>query len=209
MSHFPQTSTAAVEMARLHEKLRSDEVRRLEMEARKEAERREMIKTRERERSSPASGGGQVKKSSSDALLKLSKIAAHQPDNPMQRLQPSVSQSSCKSEIQSNLAGHNKVPTTDRTSSAQSHNSDVNSKSVKSSIPQSDIKLPTAPLDFSELSVRTPGPDQAPPMPPCSPCDSVRSASPPPSSPSPPPTPTMSQPAGVCPMCQNPPGKSQ
>ena len=190
MGHFPPTSTAAVEMARLHEKLRSDEARRLELEVRKEAERREMIKTRERERSSPASGGQgpAVKKSSSDALLKLSKIASHQPDNPMQRLQPSVSQSSCKSEIQSNLAGH-KVPTigADRTT-AQSR-SDV-SKSVKSSIPppSSDIKLPTAPLDFSELSVRTPGSESGP-MPPCSPCDSVRSASPTPSSPSPPPDP--------------------
>ena len=192
MSHFPPTSTAAVEMARLHEKLRTDEARRLELEARKEADRREMIKARERERSSPASGA--VKKSSSDALLKLSKIATAA-DVPMQRLQqPSVSQSVCKSEIQSNLAG-NKVPTngSDRTSTAQSDIS-VCSKSVKSNssippAPTSDIKLPTAPLDFSELSVRTNGASETGQMAPSSPTDSVRSASPTPSSPSPPPDP--------------------
>ena len=194
MGHFPPTSTAAVEMARLHEKLRSDEARRLEMEARKEADRREMIKARERERSSPASSErAAVKKSSSDALLKLSKIASHQPDIPMQRLQPPVSQS-CKNEIQSNLAGAgHKVPTIgDRTAQSQSV-----SKSVKTNSIPSDIKLPTAPLDFSELSVKTPG-SEAGPVPPCSPSDSVRSASPTPSSPSPPPDPNYAGTASRC-----------
>ena len=93
--HFPPTSAAAVEMARMHEMMRSDEARRLELEARKEADRREQVKSRDRERSSPSTGA--VKKCSSDALLKLSKIASHQSDIPMQRLQSSVSQS-CKNE---------------------------------------------------------------------------------------------------------------
>ena len=155
MGHFPPTSAAAVEMARLHEKLRSDEARRLEMEARKEADRREMLKARERERERSSPAAGAVKKSSSDALLKLSKIASHQPDIPMQRLQPSVSQS-CKNEIQSNLAGAgHKVPTIgDRTAQSPSVG-----KSVKTNSTPSDIKLPTAPLDYSELSVKTPGPE--------------------------------------------------
>ena len=177
---FPPTSAAAVEMARMHEKLRSDEVRRLELEARKEADRREQLKTRDRERSSPAPLAivPPGKKSSSDALLKLSKIASHQPDIPMQRLQPSVSQS-CKNEIQSKLDGNSHPAVASKHGpAATKHNS----------IP-SDIKLPTTPLDFSELSVKTSSGSDTNgivTIPLCSPSDSVKSASP---SPSPPPDP--------------------
>ena len=182
-AHFPPTSAAAVEMARLQEKLRSDEARRLDLEARKEAERREQLKTRER--SSPSNGSA-GKKCSSDALLKLSKIASHQPDIPMQRLQPSVSQS-CKNEIQSNSSGATSIGS----NSGQSTTVNVN-KSVKSNsqIP-SDIKLPTAPLDFSELSVKaSDNRSNVVTIPLCSPSDSVKSASPTPTpSPSPPPDP--------------------
>ena len=185
--HFPPTSAAvsAVEMARMHEKLRSDEVRRLELEARKEADRREQLKTRDRERSSPAPttiGAPGMKKCSSDALLKLSKIASHQPDIPMQRLQPSVQ--SCKNEIQSKLDGNSPAAPSTNISNKHGPVSAVKPNSIPS-----DIKLPTTPLDFSELSVKTSSSNSdIVTIPLCSPSDSVKSASPSPS-PSPPPDP--------------------
>ena len=177
--HFPPTSAAAVEMARMHEMMRSDEARRLELEARKEADRREQVKSRDRERSSPSAGA--VKKCSSDALLKLSKIASHQSDIPMQRLQSTVSQS-CKNENQSIGSGPNSSDGVLQSSSV--------SKSVKSNSIPSNIKLPTTPLDFSELSVKATSDSSEVVTIPLSSPDSVRSASPTPSvSPSPPPDP--------------------
>ena len=149
-AHFPPTSAAAVEIARLHEKIRADEARRLEAESRREADRRasEQLRARERERAvSPAAG-----RRSGDALLKLSKIADRSQPQAGPRLQPPSGQAGTKPS----LLGRT-------------------------------IKLPTAPLDFSELSParpRSPGPASP---------SSVRSASPTPVSPSPPPSPGQAE----------------
>ena len=148
-AHFPPTSAAAVEIARLHEKIRADEARRLEAESRREADRRasEQLRARERERAaSPAAG-----RRSGDALLKLSKIADRSQPQAGPRLQ-------ARAEA-----------------------------APKPSLLARTIKLPTAPLDFSELSParpRSPGPASP---------SSVRSASPTPVSPSPPPSPGQAE----------------
>merc|ERR1712106_26416 len=169
MGQMPPTPVTASEFAYMHEKLRSDEVRRLELEARKEAERREQCRSRERsERSSPAPRPGSAssgKKSSSDALLRLSKIASHQPEMPMQRLQPSASQASrieaTSSKSISSIDGQqnadkvtfvSKVDLSANSNKIQpSSSSSSFNNSVKINPIPSDIKLPTKPLDFSEI----------------------------------------------------------
>eukprot|EP00090_Calanus_glacialis_P011094 TRINITY_DN19571_c0_g1_i1.p1 TRINITY_DN19571_c0_g1~~TRINITY_DN19571_c0_g1_i1.p1 ORF type:complete len:998 (-),score=146.86 TRINITY_DN19571_c0_g1_i1:304-3297(-) len=169
LGQLPPTQVTASEFAYMHEKLRSDEVRRLELEARKEAERREQCRSRERsERSSPAPRPGSAssgKKSSSDALLRLSKIASHQPEMPMQRLQPSASQASrieaTSSKSISSIDGQqnadkvtfvSKVDLSANSNKIQpSSSSSSFNNSVKINPIPSDIKLPTKPLDFSEI----------------------------------------------------------
>merc|ERR1711892_156053 len=169
MGQMPPTPVTASEFAYMHEELRSDEVRRLELEARKEAERREQCRSRERsERSSPAPRPGSAssgKKSSSDALLRLSKIASHQPEMPMQRLQPSASQASrIEATSSKSITSVNGQQNADKVTFVSKVDLSANSNKIQPSsssssfnnsvkinpIP-SDIKLPTKPLDFSEI----------------------------------------------------------
>merc|ERR1711892_936192 len=169
LGQMPPTPVTAYEFAYMHEKLRSDEVRRLELEARKEAERREQCRSRERsERSSPAPRPGSAssgKKSSSDALLRLSKIASHQPEMPMQRLQPSASQASrIEATSSKSITSVNGQQNADKVTFVSKVDLSANSNkiqppsssssfnnSVKINPIPSDIKLPTKPLDFSEI----------------------------------------------------------
>merc|ERR1711892_236682 len=169
LGQLPPTPVTASEFAFMHEKLRSDEVRRLELEARKEAERREQCRSRERsERSSPAPRPGSAssgKKSSSDALLRLSKIASHQPEMPMQRLQPSASQASrIEATSSKSITSVNGQQNADKVTFVSKVDLSANSNkiqppsssssfnnSVKINPIPSDIKLPTKPLDFSEI----------------------------------------------------------
>jgi len=169
LGQMPPTPVTAPEFAYMQEKLRTEEARRLELEARKEAERREQNRSRERsERLSPTPRPGSAssgKKSSSDALLRLSKIASHQPEMPMQRLQPSASQASrieaTSSKSISSIDGQqnadkvsfvSKVDLSANSSKIQpSSSSSSLNNSVKTNPIPSDIKLPTKPLDFSEI----------------------------------------------------------